>query len=545
MPKIIQSKWFLVIAFLILVGPLALNFNFYYPDEVHYTDAAIQMLQNGDYLTPVQGSGEVRFNKPILTYWVVLLGYKLFGISAFASRIFFFLSGALVFLLTFNIAKLIYSKQSTALLGTAIAVSNTAILMSSLRSIPDVLLCLFMTSSALGFAGFIKYGQRTPAKYNWILFVSLALAFEVKGVAALVLGFAGIAFLLLNPWQRIPLKKILHWPSIIVAILIAVLWFVVIFFRYGEAFTQSFYNDQIGERISVKFGVILMNLGLSIVLILSLAIPWISFLTKASFGRKQTKEQLAFRAFVITWILTAVITSALVFKFYERYLLPVIPLYSVWLGYLIVETVQNRKNIHKLWNLIFSILHFMILTIAILITINFKASFIAYAWLILAIVLTVYIQINYLKSKSYLWLTISLLFVAFNLSIVTYKISFPDEGEQISEILKNTNIDPLKEIGMVGDLQIASKVRIASKGTFHIVNIADLYAEYESENYETLIVSEVQIKLFPAEDFTIIGNSVSWNSSESKNLTLAILTGEYSQLLRLRGKKYYILRRIS
>ena len=64
-PGWINSYGFPMLAFLVLVGPFALDFHLHYPDEMYYTDAAIRMMQNGDYLTTYLGSGELRFKKPI------------------------------------------------------------------------------------------------------------------------------------------------------------------------------------------------------------------------------------------------------------------------------------------------------------------------------------------------------------------------------------------------------------------------------------------------------------------------------------------------
>jgi len=69
------NPWILMAAYCLLIGPFVLNFHMHYPDEIYYRDAAIKMLQNGDYLTTYLGSGELRFKKPILTYWAVLAGF--------------------------------------------------------------------------------------------------------------------------------------------------------------------------------------------------------------------------------------------------------------------------------------------------------------------------------------------------------------------------------------------------------------------------------------------------------------------------------------
>src|ERR1035437_7990255 len=49
-------------------------------DETLYIQAAYTMMETGDWLTPRFESGELRFNKPILPYWVVGIPMSLFGL---------------------------------------------------------------------------------------------------------------------------------------------------------------------------------------------------------------------------------------------------------------------------------------------------------------------------------------------------------------------------------------------------------------------------------------------------------------------------------
>src|SRR5690606_773289 len=115
------------------------------------------MVQDGDYLTTYLGSGELRFKKPILPYWTVLIGFKIFGISAFSSRLFFLLAGALTVWLAYRIGRLIFADRKIAYLAALIAASHPVLIFSSTRSIPDILLALCITLAALGFAGVLKF----------------------------------------------------------------------------------------------------------------------------------------------------------------------------------------------------------------------------------------------------------------------------------------------------------------------------------------------------------------------------------------------------
>ncbi|HKI88992.1 MAG TPA: hypothetical protein VKA38_08200, partial [Draconibacterium sp.] len=82
---------FIPLLFLIYSAPSALDYVFHYPDEKYYTDAVIQMMDKGDLFTPYKADGTPRFKKPIITYWVLMVSYKMFGVSRISSRLFFWL----------------------------------------------------------------------------------------------------------------------------------------------------------------------------------------------------------------------------------------------------------------------------------------------------------------------------------------------------------------------------------------------------------------------------------------------------------------------
>src|SRR5690606_14223543 len=123
------------------------------------SDAAVQMMQNGDYLTTYLGSGELRFKRPILTYWGVFAGFKLFGITPFASWIFFLLAGAMTIVLVHKISTVIFFDRWTATINSLINASQPVLIIISTRSIPDIVLTLCITLSAWGFAGLLRYGN--------------------------------------------------------------------------------------------------------------------------------------------------------------------------------------------------------------------------------------------------------------------------------------------------------------------------------------------------------------------------------------------------
>jgi 4-amino-4-deoxy-L-arabinose transferase-like glycosyltransferase len=57
------------------------------PDEVFYAQIAKEMAQHKTWMVPYL-FGHPNFEKPIFTYWLLRIGFIIFGISSFSARFF-------------------------------------------------------------------------------------------------------------------------------------------------------------------------------------------------------------------------------------------------------------------------------------------------------------------------------------------------------------------------------------------------------------------------------------------------------------------------
>tara|TARA_R110002020_G_scaffold165186_3_gene352552 strand:+ start:8795 stop:10465 length:1671 start_codon:yes stop_codon:yes gene_type:complete len=545
------NPWVVMAAFAVLVGPFALSFHMHFPDEMYYTDAAVKMLQNGDYLTTYLGNGELRFRKPIGTYWVVLAGFKLFGVSALSSRIFFLLAGALTVGATYWLAKLLFEDKKTAGISALIIAANPVLILSATRSIPDVLLGLTMTASAVGFAGLIRFGDQAPKKYLWILYLSLALAFETKGLPALALGGLGVFYLLFNPWKKISFKTFLHFPSLALAIFIALFWFVAMWQIHGPTYLDSFVEDQVGGRVTSRYLLILKNGMLAVGILIAIFIPWILLVLpkiKKS-TRKAWSENSVFFGFAILWGLAILGMGAMTAKFYERYLLPVAPVLAVLLGWLLVKgEFEFRKLGLKISTWFFL---FLCLIVGIVgLWINFQLGSTAWVYLQLAMgfaILSYLFMLTIRSEKLPKALSYSFLLLFFLLSTVTAKISLPEQGEQIEAFVAANDIDPKGEIGFIGNIHTSSKIRVFLGPDYYMTDISgekkltDEELLREASRYTYLIVEDKFLELIPKNQYEISVGSVNWNSKQIPFLLQNLSNPAFDSLVKENGKIYYWL----
>lgn len=158
------------------------------PDEPKYTFAALKMLESGDYFTPYFNC-KIRLEKPIFTYWAIVLSYKIFGVSDWAARVpaFLFMSGLLISL--FSIVKRELNIK-IALVTTFFFVSNLQIYIYSKVIVPEPFLLVFNTLSTF----FFYLGIRDNSKKRILMgFLFSGLAFLTKGPLGIIIPF-GINF---------------------------------------------------------------------------------------------------------------------------------------------------------------------------------------------------------------------------------------------------------------------------------------------------------------------------------------------------------------
>ena len=540
---LMQSPILIVTAFILLIGPFALDFHMHYPDEMYYSDAAVRMVQDGDYLTTYLGSGELRFKKPILTYWAVLTGFKLFGISAFSSRIFFLLAGALTAWLAYRISRLTFADRKIAYLGALITASHPVMIFSSTRSIPDILLALCITMAALGFAGVLKYGNNSPKKYLWLLYLGLGLAFEVKGLPALAFGGIGLLYLLLNPWQRINLKTLLYLPAVIVGLAIALFWFVSMYFKHGSTYLESFYSDQVGVRVADQLVTMVKNFFFAVVLMVVMYVPW------AFFGFKDIerniksmiRENPAFFWWMVVWIISVILMSTAVTKFYERYLLPVVPLGAVGLAWLLSKnpTLERSRPMTLVLYLFFG-LNMIVLIAALFLNLGMGAPWYIYVGLTLGIGILWRMFEGILKVRhSSSWLAVSILLLFYFGSFITHQISLPHQGRQVADVVRQAGIPEGSRIAFIGHLHTGSKIRISLGEDYFMTDLQkENYREVIGQYDFVICEEDIRDQLNP-EEFKIQAASLNWDPKLLEGMVQGILKGNYEEILRQEGKRYY------
>jgi 4-amino-4-deoxy-L-arabinose transferase-like glycosyltransferase len=213
-------------------------------DEGAFSEATREMLERGDFITTYL-NGQLRFDKPILTYWLQALSVSLFGVGEFAFR----LPSALAASAWVGAILLFARRHADAGTGYAaalIAATTVGVCAIGRGATADALLNLLL---ALAMFDIYRYQVQPLARYRYRVFLWMGLGLLTKGPVALVVPFAasGAAFALHGQsrlWWRAVLDP-LGW-----AILLAVAgpWYLAEYLREGNAFLAGFFMRHNVER---------------------------------------------------------------------------------------------------------------------------------------------------------------------------------------------------------------------------------------------------------------------------------------------------------
>lgn len=508
-PNLQKYSWLIIpLLFLLYSAPLALDFVFHFPDEKYYTDAVLQMMDNGDYFTPYEADGSPRFKKPIVTYWVLIASYKLFGVSVISSRLFFWLAGALLVVVTYLMAKSITGNRKLAMIASFITAANPLVLLSSSRSIPDILLVLFLTVSAWGFLE-MMLAEKPQKKYYWLAYFGAALAFQTKGLPAAAFAGASLLFLILNPWKKKTVKQILEPVSVITGILVALSWFLIMYMQHGADYLSSFYTDQVGGRVSSKFGQAAKNLLLGAGNFIAFLIPWIiiAFSKLKSWLANSNDKTKAIAGFIILWVILIIALSGAVFKFYDRYLLPVFPLVSFLfaLVFTSTETKGKKTAFH-----IFLWLNVLLLLINSWYAIFIHTNPILWGGILFASILLISWFSGFLRRiQTEILLSNSILLLFFSVTILLYPLLMPNPGEQLVKNLKDAGANGAEKVYVYGNIRTASNIRIQSHHQLNVISMDTIYQLPRQPNH-FLVFDIKEQELLNLTDYKIVQGSEEW-----------------------------------
>jgi 4-amino-4-deoxy-L-arabinose transferase-like glycosyltransferase len=217
-------------------------------DEAFYAEAAREMVERGDWLTP-HFNGEPRFQKPILYYWATAATYLVLGPSELAARWWSACSGVGLVLVTAACGRRWYDEETGVLAG-AIVATNFGYFALARMALPDLPLAFFITLAIFGACMATLERTRSPRGWVFVSTVALGLGLLTKGPVALVLPAIVVLPLILIERRRLTLSVGDVLTGATVVLLIGVPWYAAMWWEHGPAYLESFFIGDNLERFA-------------------------------------------------------------------------------------------------------------------------------------------------------------------------------------------------------------------------------------------------------------------------------------------------------
>ena len=352
--------------------------------EPMFAEAARQMVVTGDWITPYWNQ-EVRFDKPPLTYWLIGLSYKVFGINEWGARIPSALAAILVIILVFYTLKnfgdislrkgLSSSKKSwfSAYIGSGIIALNPFWIAWGRTSVSDIFLASSISLALFSF--FLGYVQSRKtsltylglsAKEWWYLgyWIFMSLGVLAKGPVALVLPGIIVFVFLIYVNQLIPVIKEIPWISGLLSFsIISTPWFALVTMTHGREYINTFFGLHNVQRFT---NVVSRHPGAwyyYLIVVLIGLLPWSVYfplaLTELEFW-KRSKLMNSSRSshlgiFALCWFCIIFLFFSVSATKLVSYILPSIPALTIVVTLFWSNRINDSRQSSKIWPFLFLI----------------------------------------------------------------------------------------------------------------------------------------------------------------------------------------------
>jgi len=302
------------------------------PDEPRYAQVAREMFLRRDFITPTLG-GHTWFEKPVLLYWMMMAGYKLFGVSEWSARIGPAIAGLLTIVAIWWISRQIESiseRQGFVFLATAVVASMAGLIVFARAASFDIVITLTLTWTC----SFFLASEIETSKRKWRLagfYAFMGLSLLAKGLIGVVLpaGIIGLFYLLR---RRLPDRTFMVstlW-GLPLTLLVAAVWYGPVIARHGWPFINDFFiQHHFARYLSNKYQhpqPVYFYLPVTLLL----ALPWSVFLIEALFKRETWRQQdrnpaSNWRLFVLAWLIVPIAFFSFSGSKLPGYVLPSLP----------------------------------------------------------------------------------------------------------------------------------------------------------------------------------------------------------------------------
>ncbi len=319
----------------------------YSPDEGRYTDVAIGMLDDGDWMRPMVHPEFVHMTKPPLTYWAIGTSLSIFGRSEFAARLPNALALAGTIFLLFWMGRRVTPQQRwlpALVYATFVFPSLASNIVTT-----DTLLTFFETLQLAAFAAWYWNEQSSSERAaRMLIWFGAALAFMTKGPPGLLVLFGCLVFTGIDGGVA-RVRAVLRWEGLLVFVVVGGSWYGIEI-ASDPTMLHYFLVDEVIDRVATDkmhrnaawydgFKIYLPTLLVG-------TLPWLPVALWVARKKRRTPKMFWRTSSVFRWLTCCFCVPLVVFMISRSrlplYILPLFPVLACLLA-LVIERIDSRR----------------------------------------------------------------------------------------------------------------------------------------------------------------------------------------------------------
>jgi 4-amino-4-deoxy-L-arabinose transferase-like glycosyltransferase len=351
----LTSNTLLLLLFILALAAVSLLTRGLIPvDETRYTAVAWEMWLRGDFLVP-HLNGETYSHKPPLLFWLMQLGWTIFGVNEWWPRLIPFFFSFASLLLIQHLGRKLWPESDACLMAPFIALGFTLWAFFSTAVMFDMMLSFFVLLAMTGL-----YHALSGQGARWWLVLGLAWGLGMLSKGPVIFVHT-LPLLLLAPYW-LPSSFTVNWKQVIIGSLIALIiaaaiilaWVIPATAAGGEEYAQSLLFGQNLQR-ALKAPNDALPWWYYIAFMPFILFPWLywggswkALLAKTTGDNRADSG----RRFCLAWVLPVVILFTLISGKKVHYLLPVLPAVALYIASLLNSRDTPAKS-REMWPLTF------------------------------------------------------------------------------------------------------------------------------------------------------------------------------------------------
>ena len=329
---------------IILLGPGLRTIPLIDRDEPRFARATVEMMHRHEWVVPFFNC-DFRFDKPVLTYWLMRAGYALLGINEAGARLHSLVTAIGTALLLMWFARRRISPEA-GLLSAIIFLSMLQVLIHGRSAVADMPMVFFVTLSQLLLFE-LAYSDDRPGFTFPLCYSTMALGFLAKGPIAILIPLLSLGLFYLITRERFSPGKLRLGSGLCIVLLLISLWGLPALIATKGRFLSVGIGKHVLERGVAAFNARKTLPGYYFLTAFFSLFPWIVLAPAAAAWARRHWAGLG------AWLTAWALAPYIIFSFYAtqlpHYVMPGFPAVALLLAAGIQETPFRRYRIPFRW----------------------------------------------------------------------------------------------------------------------------------------------------------------------------------------------------